>query len=77
MIAWVSGRFSKLGKIMTQGSKVKWVVGVAAAMVVLGLLLHWHNVSEKRNILGSVNTEFNLIGPDHKIIIESYDDPEN
>src|SRR5271163_5222532 len=30
----------------------------------------------KRHIVGSVNTEFNLIGPDHKIIIESYDDPK-
>ena len=27
-------------------------------------------------MLGSVNTEFKLIGPDHKIIIESYDDPK-
>ena len=44
--------------------------------MVLGLLLHWHHVSERRNILGSVNTEFKLIGPDHKIIIESYDDPK-
>jgi CreA protein len=61
---------------MTQGWKVKWGAGLAAALVVLGLLLHWHNVTEKRNILGSVNTEFKLIGPDHKIIIESYDDPK-
>jgi CreA protein len=60
---------------MTQGWKVKLAVGSAAALV-LGLLLHWHNVSEKRNILGSVNTEFKLLGPDHKIIIESYDDPK-
>src|SRR5579862_388672 len=60
--------------MMTQGWK--WVIGVTTAIIVLGLLLHWHNVSEKRNILGSVNTEFNLIGPDHKIIIESYDDPK-
>ena len=61
---------------MTQGWKVKWGLGFVAAIVVLGLLLHWHNVSERRNILGSVNTEFKLIGPDHKIIIESYDDPK-
>jgi CreA protein len=62
--------------MMTQGWKVKWGLGFVAAIVVLGLLLHWHNVSERRNILGSVNTEFKLIGPDHKIIIESYDDPK-
>ena len=62
--------------MMTQGGKVKWGVGFAAAIVLLGLLLHWHNVSEKRNVVGSVNTEFKLIGPDHKIVIESYDDPK-
>jgi CreA protein len=61
---------------MTQGWKVKWGAGFAAALVVLGLLVHWHHVSEKRNILSSVNTEFKLIGPDHKIIIESYDVPK-
>ena len=55
---------------------MKWGAAFVAALVVLGLLLHWHHVSEKRNILGSVNTEFKLIGPDHKIIIESYDDPK-
>jgi CreA protein len=68
--------WSKVGETMTQGWKVKWGVGFAAALVVLALLVHWHNLSEKRNILGSVNTEFKLIGPDHKIIIESYDDPK-
>jgi len=61
---------------MTQGSKVKWAAGFAATLLVLGLLLHWHHLSAKRNILGSVNTEFKLIGPDHKIVIESYDDPK-
>ena len=30
----------------------------------------------KRHVIGSVNTEFKLIGPDHKIVIESYDDPK-
>lgn len=61
---------------MTQGSRVRWASGIVVGLVVLGLLLHWYHVSEKRNILGSVNTEFKLIGPDHKIIIESYDDPK-
>jgi CreA protein len=59
---------------MNQG--LKWGAGFAAALVVLGLLVHWHHASENRNVLGSVNTEFKLIGPDHKIIIESYDDPK-
>jgi CreA protein len=30
----------------------------------------------KPHTVGSVNTEFKLIGPDHKIVIESYDDPK-
>jgi CreA protein len=30
----------------------------------------------RRHIIGSVNTEFKLIGPDHKILLESYDDPK-
>jgi CreA protein len=61
---------------MSQGWKVKWGAGFAAALVMLALLVHRHNLSEKRNILGSINTEFKLIGPDHKIIIESYEDPK-
>jgi len=29
-----------------------------------------------RHFIGSVNTQFKLLGPDHKIVIESYDDPK-
>jgi CreA protein len=54
----------------------KWGAGIAAVLMVAELLLHWHHLSEKRHMVGSVNTEFKLIGPDHKIIIESYDDPK-
>lgn len=43
------------------------VMGAAAALVAC---------EHRRHIVGSVNTEFKLIGPDHKIIIESYDDPK-
>jgi CreA protein len=74
MVAWRFG--CKAGEMMTQSWKVKWGVGFAAAIVLLGLVLHWHNAGEKRNVVGSVNTEFKLIGPDHKIVIESYDDPK-
>ncbi len=54
----------------------KWGAGIVAVLVVVELLLHWHHLSEKRHMVGSVNTEFKLIGPDHKIVIESYDDPK-
>ena len=30
----------------------------------------------KPHVVGSVKTEFKLIGPDHKIVVESYDDPK-
>jgi CreA protein len=30
----------------------------------------------KTHMVGSVNTEFKLIGLDHKIVVESYDDPK-
>src|ERR1700691_6378890 len=60
---------------MTSGSKMWWAVGIVALVAVV-LLVHWHRVSERRHIVGSVDTEFNLIGPDHKIILESYDDPK-
>jgi CreA protein len=43
------------------------MMGSAAALV---------SCEHKRHIVGSVKTEFKLIGPDHKIIIESYDDPK-
>jgi len=60
---------------MTLGSKAWWGVGIMA-LVALGLLVHWHHVDQRRHVVGSVNTEFNLIGPDHKIVLESYDDPK-
>lgn len=43
------------------------IIGSAGALTACG---------PKRHTVGSVNTEFNLIGPDHKIVIESYDDPK-
>ena len=61
---------------MAKRWKASWVVGIVAVLVVVGMLIHWHHVNEKRHIVGSVDTEFNLIGPDHKIVLESYDDPK-
>ncbi len=60
---------------MTLGSKAWWAIGITA-FVLLILLVHWHHASQARHIVGSVDTEFKLIGPDHKIVLESYDDPK-
>ena len=57
-------------------SVLKWGAAILAVLVLAELLLHWHHLSERPHRVGSVNTAFNLIGPDHKIVIESYDDPK-
>jgi len=61
---------------MKQGpnSLVRHKIAVIALMIACGAVLA--SCERRRHIVGSVNTEFNLIGPDHKIIIESYDDPK-
>jgi CreA protein len=49
------------------------IVTILLMVAVVGALA---SCERKRHIVGSVNTEFKLIGPDHKIVIESYDDPK-
>src|SRR5258708_34027833 len=61
---------------MTYRGKLQWSVAIVALLLLAGLLLHWHHVNQKRHMLGSVDTAFKLLGPNHKIIIESYDDPK-
>ncbi|CPR16878.1 Conserved uncharacterized protein CreA [Brenneria goodwinii] len=44
-------------------------------VVVAGLLmLSWGSVQAEQ--IGSVDTVFKLLGPDHKIVVEAFDDPE-
>jgi CreA protein len=61
---------------MTQDWKVKWRARIVAVLIVIASAAALASCEHKRHIVGSVNTEFNLIGPDHKIVIESYDDPK-
>src|ERR1700736_1581214 len=61
---------------MTQRWKAQWGARIVAALVVIGSAAALAPCEPKRHIVGSVNTEFKLIGPDHKIVIESYDDPK-
>jgi CreA protein len=44
-------------------------------LVILPLLI-LASCGPKPHIIGSVNTEFKLVGPDHKIVVKSYDDPK-
>jgi CreA protein len=60
---------------MTQASKVKWRVRIVPVLVAIGSVV-LTSCGPKPHTVGSVNTEFKLIGPDHKIVVESYDDPK-
>src|ERR1700689_4373944 len=60
---------------MRRPQKAAWKAGaVAALMFGLVAVLTW--CEQKQKVIGPVNTEVKLIGPDHKIVIESYDDPK-
>jgi CreA protein len=51
-------------------------LAIASAILIVLCATSLTSCGHKRHIVGSVDTEFNLIGPDHKIVIESYDDPK-
>jgi CreA protein len=61
---------------MIQQSKVKWRARIVAVLWIIGSGAALTSCGPKPHTVGSVNTEFKLIGPDHKIVIESYDDPK-
>lgn len=60
---------------MADGWKARERMAVAF-LLAIGVAVMLTACGPKRHTVGSVNTEFNLIGPDHKIVIESYDDPK-
>jgi CreA protein len=63
--------------VMIQEWKVKWGARIVAVLVVIGsAAATLTSCGQRPHRVGSVNTEFKLIGPDHKIVIESYDDPK-
>src|SRR5690349_13982228 len=55
---------------------MKREAGIGAVLVVIGSVAAITSCGPNPHRVGSVNTEFKLIGPDHKIVIESYDDPK-
>jgi catabolite regulation protein CreA len=60
---------------MPQGWKIKLGAKIVA-MLTIASAVALTSCEHKTHMIGSVNTEFKLIGPDHKIIVESYDDPK-
>jgi CreA protein len=48
--------------------KRRYVVSGVAALVLAG--------AAAAEEIGAVDTEFKLIGPDHKVVVEAFDDPE-
>ena len=62
--------------LMTQRWKAPWGTWIVAALMVIGSAAALASCEPKPHVVGSVNTEFKLIGPDHKIVLESYDDPK-
>lgn len=51
------------------------VAGIVAAACAAGLAHAFGSDSGKSEVLGSVDTEFKLIGADHKVVVEVFDDP--
>ncbi|HTT76406.1 MAG TPA: CreA family protein [Candidatus Binataceae bacterium] len=50
--------------------------GIAVVLVAGAAVMALASCGPKPHVIGSVNTEFKLIGPDHKVIVESYEDPK-
>src|SRR5580704_17028346 len=61
---------------MIEESRLRRGAGIALVLVMIGAAAGLTSCGPKPHTVGSVNTEFKLIGPDHKIVIESYDDPK-
>ena len=50
---------------MIQEWKVKWGARIVAVLVVIGSAAALTSCGQRPHRVGSVNTEFKLIGPDH------------
>jgi CreA protein len=60
---------------MPRAWKIKLDAGILA-IITIASAVALTSCEPRRHVIGSVNTEFKLIGPDHKIVVESYDDPK-
>jgi len=63
----------RLLAIASHRSRTPWpAAALAAALAALAL----PSLAHASDTLGEVDTVFKLIGPDHKIVVEAYDDPK-
>lgn len=44
-------------------------------LIILGSLMTWSSLASAEQV-GSVDTAFKLLGPDHKIVVDAFDDPD-
>jgi CreA protein len=68
-------REQSLVKRMPQVWKIALKAGILAIITFASAVV-LASCEKRGHVIGSVNTEFKLVGPDHKIVVESYDDPK-
>lgn len=59
-----------LGEILKNGNNMKY------KKLMIGLLLLAGGQAAQAEQIGSVDTVFKFFGPDHKIVVEAFDDPD-
>ncbi len=57
-------------------SRIKLAIGLPVATTMLATALLALSGTAAAEVIGSVDTVFKLIGPDHKIVVEVFDDPK-
>ena len=56
--------------------RIKLAIGLPVATTMLATTLLALSGTAAAEVIGSVDTVFKLIGPDHKIVVEVFDDPK-
>ena len=54
--------------------KYQWITAVAACAA--GCLVALSAMASSSELVGAVDTEFKMLGPDHKVVVEVFDDPQ-
>lgn len=70
--AWIGGRLSL--RLRPRGHRIASTMKRLHALGVAAVILA--PLASRAEQIGSVDTRFILIGPDHKVVVEAYDDPK-